>query len=264
MTTARSYRAEAVTLRASPFSERDRLLVLYTPQMGKLRVLAKGVRRTTSRLAAHVDLFTHSNLFLVHGRTFDLVTQGETIEHFPTLHSDLWRLSLTFYCGELLDRFTEEHVANPGLFEALLIALRRLSDLNLDPVLCVRAYELDLLALSGYRPQLHRCVGCTAVIQPEANTFSYADGGVLCPACSVSSAASVPVSMEALRILRNLQTRQEEIIGRVRVAPETLEQAERILIGYIQYLLDVRLRSVGFIEVIRQLADVPVGSRAFG
>lgn len=264
MTTPRSYHAEAVTLKSTAFSERDRLLVLYTRYHGKVHALAKGARRTTSRLAAHVDLFTHATLFLVHGRTFDLVTQGQTIERFALLREDLWRLSLAFYAGELLDRFTEERSPNPGLFDALITFLRRLGTPELEPLPSLRAYELDLLALSGYRPQLHRCVGCETVIQPGANSFSAADGGILCPTCVERYPQAEPISVEALRLLRNLQTRPEAIIGRVRVSAQTMDQAERVLIGYIQYLLDVRLRAVGFVEVIRRLRAVPEGSTAFG
>jgi DNA repair protein RecO (recombination protein O) len=264
MTTVRTYRTEAITLHAAPFAENDRLLILYTRSAGKLRVLAKGVRRTTSKLAAHVDLFSHASLFLVRGRTFDLVTQGQTLQRFPLLHEDLWRLALAFYCAELVDRFTEEQLVNTGLFEALLTTLRRLNDPALDPALTVRAFELDLLGLSGYRPQLHRCVRCETPIQPEANAFSAADGGVLCPTCGQSTPAAEPISVAALRLLRNLQTRPEAIVGRARISPETLEQAEHALIGYIQYLLDRRIRSIGFLDVLRRLRAAQEGGAAFG
>ena len=264
MTTPRTYRAEAITLKSRAFGERDRLLVLYTAQNGKMSALAKGARRTTSKLAAHVDLFSHGRLFLAHGRTFDLVTQGETIERFPLLRTDLGRLSLAFYAGELLDRFTEEHLANPGLFSSVIAVMRRLADPAIDPLIAVRVFELELLGLSGYRPQLHRCVICETLIQPDANNFSAAEGGVLCPTCAASRRDSQAISVEALRLLRNLQTRPEEILGRVRESAETMAQAEGVLIGYIQYLLDLRLRSVGFIEVIRRLHAVPEGSAAFG
>lgn len=264
MTTVRTYRTEAVALHATPFAENDRLLVLYSKSAGKLRVLAKGVRRTTSRLSAHVDLFSHASLFLVHGRTFDLVTQGQTLERFSLLHEDLWHLAIAFYCAELLDRFTEEQLVNVGLFEALLTLLRRLNDPELDPALSARAFELDLLGLSGYRPQLHRCVRCEALIQPAANAFSAADGGVLCPACSLSAPAAEPIGVPALRLLRNLQTRQEAIVGHVHISPETLDQAEHVLIGYIQYLLDRRVRSIGFLDVLRRVRAAQGGSAVFG
>ncbi len=264
MTTPRTYRAEAITLKSHAFGERDRLLVLYTAQHGKISAVAKGARRTTSKLAAHVDLFSHGHLFLAHGRTLDQITQGETIERFPLLRTDLGRLSLAFYAGELLDRFTEERSSNPGLFTSVISVMRRLADVEIDPLIAVRVYELELLGLSGYRPQLHRCVTCESLIQPEANSFSPAEGGVLCPTCAANYRDAQAISVEALRLLRNLQTRPEEILGRVRVSARTMAQAEGVLIGYIQYLLDLRLRSVGFIEVIRRLHAVPEGSAAFG
>jgi len=263
MTTPRTYRIEAVTLKATTFAERDRLLILYSPSEGKLRAVAKGVRRTTSKLAGHVGLLSHAALFLVHGRTFDLVTQGQTIEAFPLLHQDLWRAGYAFYVAELMDRFTEERQANPGLFEALLGVLRHLNDPDQDAALCVRAFELDLLALVGYRPQLYHCVACSQPIEPAENSFSPADGGVLCPSCSARPTAA-PISVEALRILRNLQTRPQEIVGRVRVSRDTLDQAEHVLIGYIQYLLDVRVRSNQFIEVLRRLRSAQERSGVLG
>jgi len=253
MSAPRTYHAEAVALSTSPFSERDRLLTIYTRQSGKLRVLAKGARRTTSKLAAHVDLLVHSRLFLHHGRTFDQVTQGTTVETFPQLRQDLWRSALAVYCAELMERFTEEGQTNPGLFDALLVALRRLDDPALDTAVSVRAFELDLLGLSGYRPQLHRCVGCQAIIEPVTNSFSAAEGGVLCPACAAQHPGALPIGVDALKLLRNLQTRQEAIVGHARVAPVTVEAAEHILIGYIQYLLDRRIRSVGFLDVVRRM-----------
>lgn len=264
MTTQRTYHVQAVTLHRTPFSERDRLLVLYTRHHGKVRALAKGVRRTTSKLAGHVELFTHSTLFLAHGRTFEHVTQGQTIERFALLYQDQWRYSLASWAGELAMGFTEEAIVNAGLFDALLLGLRRLSTPEFDPLVSLRAFELDLLGLSGYRPQLHRCIRCDTPIEPAANTFSSADGGVLCPVCSAGAPAALPISVEALRILRNLQTRAEAIVGRVRVSPSTIEEAERVLIGYIQYLLDRRIKSVACIDVLRRLQQTQERSAALG
>lgn len=264
MSTVRTYRSDAIALRAQAFAEHDKLLVLFTRDVGKLRALAKGARRTSSKLSAHVDLFSHANLFFVHGRTFDLVTQGQTLESFPTLRDDLWRQGLCFYCAELVERFTEEGSVNVGLFEALLTLLRRLNDSRIDPLVSVRAFELDLLGVSGYRPQLFQCVSCTAEIQPAANAFSARDGGVICPACRAATAGAEPISVDALRILRNLQARPEDIVGKARISQQTLEQAEHVLIGYIQYLLDRRVRSVGFLDVLRRLRAAQEGTTVHG
>jgi DNA repair protein RecO (recombination protein O) len=253
MAAPRSYRTDAIVLKSSVFAERDRLLVLFTPAYGKLRVLAKGVRRTSSRLSGHVGVFTCSNLFLVHGRTFDLVTQGSTIQQFAGLRTDLWRASLAFYAAELVDRFTEEQHGVPGLFESLLQHLGRLDAAAIDANLAARAFELALLGLAGYRPELFRCTVCGSEILPEINGFSYREGGVLCPACAAKSAVAFPIGVEPLRILRNLQVRPEQTIARLSPAPEALNEAEHVMIGYIQYLLDLRLRSTGFIDAVRSL-----------
>jgi DNA repair protein RecO (recombination protein O) len=262
MTATRTYRTTAIVLKASPFAERDRLMVLFTPDYGKLRVLAKGVRRTTSRVAGHVGLFAHSRLFLVRGRTFDLVTQGEGIEQFESLRTDLWRLSLAFYAGELVDRFTEDQHPVPGLFESLLSCLRLLNTSSVAAGLILRKFELEVLGLTGYRPQLYACVACGAEIKPQVNGFSYADGGVLCPDCASRSSTAFSVGTEAQRILRNLQTRPELTIQKLHTSATALEESEHVLVGYIQYLLDLRLRSVGFLELVRNMQSLPVETAA--
>jgi DNA repair protein RecO (recombination protein O) len=199
---------------------------------------------------------------LVRGRTFDLITQGESIEQFESLRTDLWRLSLAFYAGELIDRFTEDQHPVPGLFESLLSCLRLLTFASVDAGLILRKFELEVLGLTGYRPQLYACVSCATEIKPQANGFSYADGGVLCPDCASKSSSAFLVGIEALRILRNLQTRPELTIQKLHTSAMALEESEHVLIGYIQYLLDLRLRSVGFIDLVRNMQSLSVGTAA--
>ncbi len=260
MVASRTYRTDAIVLKSSIFAERDRMLLLFTPAYGKLRVLAKGVRRTSSRLAGHVGVFTYSNLFLVHGRTFDLVTQGATIQQFPLLHTDLWRVSHAFYAAELVDRFTEEQHSVPGIAASLLLHLNRLNQPRLEVDLAARAFELDLLSLAGYRPELFRCASCASEIRPVANCFSARDGGVLCPNCAAKSASAFPIGVEPLRILRNLQVRPDAALARLQPTAEALSEAEHVMLGYIQYLLDLRLRSTGFLDAVRSLRAAAAGS----
>ena len=104
----RVYRTEAVVLRHSDFGEADRLLTVFTPYMGKLRLLAKGVRKPGSRKAGHLDLFTRTQLLVARGRNLDIITQAQTIEPYLPLRRDLWRMSHGCYAAELLDSFSEE------------------------------------------------------------------------------------------------------------------------------------------------------------
>ena len=120
------YKTEAVVLDRRDFGEADRLLTLFTPGMGKVRAIAKGARRTTSRLSGHIELFTHTYLFLATGRNLDIVTQSQLIHSHERLREDLWRAAMGFHIVELVNHFSEERLENPALWQALLAVLGRL------------------------------------------------------------------------------------------------------------------------------------------
>src|ERR1044071_1373373 len=182
MSQPRVYRAEAVVLKGVDFGETDKVLTLYTLQQGKLRVVAKGVRRPGSRLGGHLDLLTHSQLLLAHGRNLDIVTQAETIDPFIGLRDDLWRASLGYVVSELLDRMTEEGHEDRATFASLVEVLGRVAA-DPDPELAVRLFEAQLRERLGYRPQLRACVRCGAELRRVDCYYSSAAGGVLCPTC---------------------------------------------------------------------------------
>ena len=103
MAVPRIYNTEAIVLRAHPLGEADRLLTLFTPTLGKLRASARGVRKPTSKLGGHLDPLTRSSLTLAKGQTLDTITGADTREAFPTVKSDLGRLSRAIYLVELVD-----------------------------------------------------------------------------------------------------------------------------------------------------------------
>jgi len=248
----RLYRAEAIILKRSNLGEADRLLTLYTPHMGKRRVTAKGIRKLTSRKAGHLELFTHSQLLLARGRSLDIITQAETINSFPKLRTDLSRTSHVYYISELLDRFTREGIDNHPLFELLLQTLGWLDD-GFNISLTARFYELHLLGLVGYQPQLFHCVRCNETIKPTTNYFSAGDGGVVCPHCAQASPDPMqPTAVNSLKVLRYLQTHSIEDCYRLQLNAEIQKDLERIMQRYITYYLERNLKSVEFIHLIRQ------------
>src|SRR5919205_3086957 len=125
----RIYRTEAVILRRSDFGEADRLLTLITPN-GKRRVIAKGARKTPSRLAGHIELFTHTALLLAVGRNLDIITQSTILSSFDRLRGDLRRIGAAYYAAELIDRLIEEEDENRPAFELLVATLAALDASN--------------------------------------------------------------------------------------------------------------------------------------
>jgi DNA repair protein RecO (recombination protein O) len=247
----RLYRTEAVVLKRTDFGEADRLLMLYTPHLGKHQAVAKGVRKLTSRKAGHLELFTHTQLLLAKGRSLDIVTQAETIAVFPTLRADLVRTSRAYYVAELLDRFSEEGIENRPLFELLVKVLGWLdSEPSLD--LAVRFFELHLLDFVGYRPQLFQCTGCRASIQPELNYWSPLDGGVLCPRCGETHPQAQPLAVNPLKVLRYLQTHPAEGCRRLHLGTEVQRDVENVMLRYLTCYLERNLKSIEFIRLLRQ------------
>ncbi len=115
----RTYRTDAIVLRRADFGEADRLLTVFTPHRGKLKLIAKGARKPTSRKSGHVELFSLGQFFVAVGRELDIVTQAETTESFLPLREDLLRTTYAYYLAELADAFTAERDENRPLFELL-------------------------------------------------------------------------------------------------------------------------------------------------
>jgi DNA repair protein RecO (recombination protein O) len=247
----RVYRTEAVVLRHSDFGEADRLLTVYTPYMGKLRLLAKGVRKPTSRKAGHLESFTRTQLLIARGRNLDIITQAEIIEPYVALRQDLWRLSHAYYVAELVDRFSEEQSENHPLYRLLCDVLGWICDSS-DLALTMRFFELHMLSLVGYRPQLFDCPGCNARLEPVTNFFSAEAGGALCPRCGEGEREARAISLGALKVLRYLQTHEYTECARLQLRKATHSELEEVLQNYLVHILERRLKSVEFLDILRR------------
>ena len=251
----RVYRTEALVLRRTDFGEADRLLTVFTPSRGKLRLVAKGARKPSSRKSGHVELFSHGQFMVAVGRELDILTQAETLEPFLPLREDLLRTTYAYYVAELADAFTAERDENGPLFRLLMDAFGWLCTAG-DLSLAARYYELHLLGLVGYQPQLFVCIGCKSPLEPEVSYLSAADGGVLCPRCGRDWTGASGLSINALKVLRFLQTRGWETCRLLRLSPSTRSEIERVMNAYITYHLERKLKSVDFIHRLRRQMGV--------
>lgn len=247
----RLYRTEGLVLQHREFGEADRLLIVLTPRLGQLRLLAKGARKLTSKKAGHVEPLTHVNLLVARGQSLDIVSQAETVEAYRRLHTDLDRLSLACYVAELMASFTEEGEENPDLFQLVLETLARLETSN-DGPLVVRHFELAALRFLGYEPQMFFCVSCQTQLEPVTNYFLPSAGGMVCPRHGEGLAEAAAVSLPAFKALRYLQTRPWEQVADLALAPATHLEIEAVLQKFIVYLLERRVKSVEFVQRLRR------------
>jgi DNA repair protein RecO (recombination protein O) len=252
----RLYKTEAIVLRQRRSAEADRILTVYTPTLGKLDVKARGVRKTTSRMAGHLQPLNRCMLQLAQGRAVDVVTGCETLESFPALNDDLDRLSRAVYAAELIDRFIPEHSANYPTYRLLLDTLRRLGEAE-NPDIVLRFAEIKLLEQSGFRPELEVCVGCGGALAPEQNFFAPPSGGAVCRGCATGVAGPRVLSLNALKVLRLLQRGSYNDVARLRMNDELSVETERHLRSYIVCVLERDVNAAAFIEKLRREEQRP-------
>lgn len=252
MGVSRVYKTEAVVLKGMDLGEADRILTLYTPNYGKIRAVAKGVRRPKSRLGGHVEPLTHSTMMLARGRNLDIVTQSQTLESFLPLRNDLWRVSCGIYAAEMVERFTPDHAENYNIFRVLVDTLHRLSEPS-PGELVLRFFEVRLLDFLGYRPELRQCIACKNGVQPVTNFFSASGGGVLCPSCYGGEPVFRSLSIGALKVLRYMQDEDYSSVARVRLQPDLATELEYLLREYIRYQLEREVKSVAFMDSLRKV-----------
>jgi len=251
MSKPRNYQTEAIVIKKIKLGEADRILTLYTPHLGKIQAVAKGVRRPRSKLAGHLELLTHSLVSLARGRNLDTITGSQTINSFLPLKSDLKLTSYGLYATELVDQFTADHIENHPLFQLLLETMHRLCRGG-DNELVLRYFELHLLNEVGYRPQLQQCVSCRQVLEPTTNSFCPSAGGILCPSCSQSQPLTHPVSVNALKVLRLLQSSDYSTVVKLKIDPELSHQLEMVMRDYLRYLLEREVKSAAWLDTLRE------------
>lgn len=246
----RTLRVEAVVLRHMDVGEADRLLTIYTRERGKLRAVAKGARKVRSRKAGHLEPFTRVALLLARGRDWWIVTQAETVDAYLPLREELLRTGFAAYVIELVDRFIYEEGQNDALYRLLVDTLGRIAA-EADPFLALRYYEVRLLDLLGFRPDLFHCVQCGAEIKAEEQFFSAVQGGAVCPRCGKGLPEARPISLEALRFLRHLQRSSYREAQRAKIPPGVRAEMEAVLQHYLTFLLERGLNTPAFIRAIK-------------
>jgi DNA repair protein RecO (recombination protein O) len=261
----RVYRTHAVILRRRDFRDADRILTVFTPNFGKLELIAKGIRKTTSRKAGHLELFSHSTMMVAQGRTWDIVTEVAAIDSFPGIRSDLDKIGQANYVSELIDCFSESGDENQALWDLLLLTLEELDELppteeernaHLSTSRVLQHwFEINLLSLAGFQPQLFQCLSCDEELEPVKNYISLIEGGVFCPECGQARRDLEPIEADLLKVLRFLQTRPWQAVRQVNIRPHILRQLENLLYRYVITVLERQLKSVEFLNRLQYMAQ---------
>jgi len=249
MESPRTYRASAIILRRINIGETDRIVTLYTREKGKLSSIAKGARRHLSKLAGATELFTYGKYFLASGRDLDIITQTEVKESFPEIRKNLDRIAHAAYICEMVNIFVEEREANYGIFDTLLSALYLLES-GVDPKVVARYFELNLMSMMGYRPELDQCIRCSAHPSGDGMYFSPSMGGRVCKECGPLPDDVIHLNKETADAMRILLAAEPGVLRMLEFSEEVKQELFKIIHLYIRYRTGRDLKSLEFIHIL--------------
>jgi len=252
MPVPRRYTTDAIVLSRFDLGEADRVLTLITPGIGKIKAIAKGIRRPTSRIGGSLEPFAELQVALSRGRTFDVVTQVSVGHAWLNLRDSLESAATAWYLAELADRSLEErHPAEP--LYALLRRAYELLDAGMAPGRVARWYEMHLLDELGVRPEVDRCVECDRVLEAE-DRFRWVPplGGIVCGRCPGPPHDRTGLSLDALKLLKAYQRLDIAALAGLRLAAAVERETETALREFARNVLERDARSLAFLDEVRR------------
>ncbi len=243
-----SVKTKGIVLKGTNFGEADRILTIFTERYGKIKAIAKGVRKIKSHLAGSLEPFMLVDLQLHEGKTFYIVTGAVIIDEYLALHNDLSKVAKAFFLGELVDKFLEEKQKSLEIFELFLNSLSEVDD-GLPGAL-IQAFQLKLIEFSGFQPELFVCTDCKEKISSGGNYWNSESGGVVCDNCGKNSQLKF-VSDEVIKLFRFIEENSTHQIVKLKIQQTVEEEAEGLLNDYIYSVLERELKSQKFLKQIK-------------
>lgn len=243
------YKTNAIVIRSLNYGESDKIITFFTKDFGKLKGIAKGARRSKKRFQNALGLFSHLRLIFFDKEGLGLVrAEGCDILHsFPKIREDLKKIIYGNYYLELMNEMTGEREGNREAFELLLSSLSNLEapDLQEDQL---RIFEIRMLSLFGYRPNMRRCNVCDRdwedPEQPPGVFFSLERGALICRACSKMRNNLIPISLGTARLVEKISQAEFSMIPRLRFTSQALTESRELLPKFISYQLGKEFKSL--------------------
>ena len=242
-----TYKTLGIILGKRDLLEADRIYTIYTQERGKIKVLSKGAKKASSKLAGHLEPLTKSNLMVARGKRYDRVAGAVNMESFARLKNDFEKTNVAHLIAAIVDHLTKEHHQDEPVFELLNKTLKLLNQTKKKDkgyFFILLTFCLKFLSLSGFRSELQQCSGCQQKIKPVDNYFSPKFGGVLCRGCSQKDANCWKISPQAIKVMRLMQESDLNVVKKVKlprqISRELIETGERLLSYYLEKEINLK------------------------
>jgi DNA repair protein RecO (recombination protein O) len=267
-------KTRAIVLRYHSLGEADRIVTFYTRDFGKIRAVARGVRKVKSRLCGRLEILTCGDLVFFERVDKDLhvVNSFDIVESFQVLREDLLRMAYCSYLAELIQHVESLGIPSSDTFELVLDIMFMMKTTD-DPEMVARTFEIRLLTSAGFSPQLDSCVACSSDISDvgagHASAllgFNVARGGVLCNKCMdagvARQASTIRISRGTVELMKRMQRTPLELIPRLKIVETSRRELRKVLKSFISFHIDSgQLRSLAFLASIENDRELSAISR---
>lgn len=231
-------KTEGIILSELRFRDTSKILTIYTRELGKISVMAKGAYRPKSKLLASTQPFSYNEFQFSKGKNFYYINQIDIIDTFYNIRNKMERLIIGFFILELLDKSMIEEEKNEKIFLLAKKSLNILTSLNKDYLKFLASYELKYISFLGYRPEINVCVNCGK--RDDNMRFSKAQGGLLCNNCQQMDTQARRVSQGEVEILQRLLLTSLDNLDEIQANLKELSKIQDLLMEYILYNIDIR------------------------
>lgn len=234
------YRTKGFILKKENRGEADQIFTIFTKDFGRLEVLAKSIRKITSKLRSGAEIFYLSEIEFVQGKSFKTLTDAIALEKFEKLKNNLLKLNIAYRISEAFDSLVREEGADEKIWELLKETFKNLNNLqlkNLKLRLIYYYFLWNLLSYCGYQPELYNCILCQKKLKPERLYFSPSEGGVICQNCFSKNKLAIPIKPEIVKILREILKRNWKMLSKLKMEKTYLDSLEKVSKKYLAEIL---------------------------
>ena len=241
-----TYPLRALVLRKTKLGEADTIVTLLAEDGRQVRAVAKGVRRTRSKIGSRVEPYAVVDLLLATGRNLEVVQEVQTISPHEAIRSDYDRVSAASVVVDFLDKVSVEGQVEPRTFPLALTTLDVMETAEPgDLRAVVLAFLVKALAMQGYRPMLDTCARC-ACDASDSTVFSAEAGGVLCSECGRITDGSMPLTCDARLALGALLGARMADVAALHVPRPVADEVLRVLGVFAGYHIAARLKALEY------------------
>lgn len=250
-----NFTTNAINIRSYNLSESDKIIVMYSKEKGLIKGVAKGSKKTSSKLGGRMDMLVANKLMLHKGKNLDTICQAEALDTFMNLRRDMDKLFYSMYCAEIINNFGIENDPNSeeifNLFYSLLETMSKAKTKE-ETLLSVLRFQLQVMNVSGYSLETDQCVKCNCKINEEEIYFSFEQGGILCKDCKPSSIGAQKMHYKIKDFIKVLQTtdftektRYDEL-----ATEKVCDFCFKLLKKYIEFYSPKKFKTTQMLEIV--------------